>query len=442
MPNGRPLKTIISNSVWTFAMMLVSSVSGFVISLVTARILGPQGKGDYAFVMLVVTTTAFLANPSLYTAANYFISSKKAEPKRIFASILALSAVSSLLAFVFAFLVLQYPISDQPDISANGKYLIALGAAACCVSITMNGTLYGLKRIRLVTTWTMLSALLQALLVVIISVLFPGSLAAFIEIFVLFHVLDAIAKTYFSGRGYWRKLSLRLAYLQPLLRFGLSVYLGRVLLLFSQRLDNYILYGFRGAESLGYYSISISFAEQLWTLPIAINFVVLTNISALPDTDKKETTVHISQIITLAELLGAMLLGISSIFLIPILFGEIYRPSVVPLLLVLPGVVAFSSYYAIEPFFQSITKPKIPTWIAFWGALSNLVLSIIMIYYWGINGAALAYSISYLIQLGLTLVIFAKITAGRFWAPIDVFSLLKAGFAYGKIRLARNVQVN
>jgi O-antigen/teichoic acid export membrane protein len=136
------------------------------------------------------------------------------------------------------------------------------------------------------------------------------------------------------------------------------------------------------------------------------------------------------------------LLGISSIFLIPILFGEIYRPSVVPLLLVLPGVVAFSSYYAIEPFFQSITKPKIPTWIAFWGALSNLVLSIIMIYYWGINGAALAYSISYLIQLGLTLVIFAKITAGRFWAPIDVFSLLKAGFAYGKIRLARNVQVN
>jgi O-antigen/teichoic acid export membrane protein len=432
MPPNTSLKTLISRSVWTGSMMVVVALSGFVISLISARLLGPEGRGSYALVVLIITTSAFLANPGLYTASNYFFSSGKAQPSLIWSSVLLSGMLSALVAFLFCQLALVWFVHAPAFLAGELKLLVGAGAAACSLSNTMNGALYGLKRIRTVTIWTMASASLHALLVLLFPLVAPLSLTTFILAYIAFHGLDAGFKTCFVGAGQWRGILLRPLFLAPLIAYGLQVYLGRVFLMLSQRIDSFILYGFLGEEGLGYYSIAASFAEQLWMIPMAFSLVMLTTIAALPVEQKQATTLQTSQVLTLLEVLAALAIGFASLYLIPWLYGEVFRPAILPLILVLPGVVAFSSYYVIEPFFLSLGRPEIPLRIAFWGALSNLVLSLALISWLGLIGAALAYTLSYAAQLLLALYKFAGLSGAPFWAPLNVFQALRFGLQLGR----------
>jgi O-antigen/teichoic acid export membrane protein len=415
---------ILKNSVWTGGMSIITAIGGFLISIVIARVLGPEGKGTYAFVVIIMTTTAFLCNPSLYTAGNYFFSNNRFDKSSVFRAILIAGIGSAVLAFISASIAALFLVDD---LSFLEIMLIGLGSAAVSLSSTTNGSLYGQKKIRFVTLWMSYSAIGQTALIVYAGIFTDLGLSGFIVLFICFQVLDAIAKTFVTGKGVWKLIFQKPIPFRPVLRFGFSVYLGRVLLMLSQRIDTYLVYLLRGSESLGYYSISATFAEQLWLLPIAVNLVLLTNINSTSDFEKQRTTTYTSQVVTAVALFAAIILGSLSYFFIPLIYGEAFRPAITPLIITLPGAVACSTYFILEPFFQSRDKPQIPVKISFWGALSNMVFSLVLIRLFGIVGAAVAYSTSYFFQLVLALHQFSKMNNTRFWQPVNIFETGKLG---------------
>ena len=105
------------------------------------------------------------------------------------------------------------------------------------------------------------------------------------------------------------------------------------------------------------------------------------------------------RIVSIALLFPTILLAILSNWFIPILYGEDYIDSIIPFIILLPGVVAWGieSIYAI--FFASVKSFKyslITTTITFF---VNVFLNSCLLGRYGIKGAAVASTISYIFAL-------------------------------------------
>jgi len=417
------MKSLLRHSAWTVIMNIMLALGGLAVSLISARLLGPAGRGSYFGAILISSTAGFISNPCIYASANYFLSSKKGTVQEVMPLVLILNGISALLAFFMALLGIKFLHGDPLLLQQPIWLLLGLGGAAASISVSMNGVFYGSHRVKTIVFWSVFAVLLHATLVIIASIWLTPSVPLFVAIDVTILLSNAIGKTILGGWGVWRQLTLKWDLLRPMLKYGFSVYTGRMLMLCAERIDMYLLLFLVGQEALGYYSISVSFGEQLWMLPSAINLVMMANIADRPDNEAANITVSASQMVIGLTLVGSFVLGTLSFWAIPLLYGAEFSPSVLPFLIMLPGVVAISSYSLQEPYFQSRGQPMIPVKITLGGALANLVASLILIPLFQLPGCALAYSLSYLFQLGLTCYFFARSSRFPAYAPLNLWQL-------------------
>lgn len=419
------MKQLLKHSGWTIFMTMTQAITGLVVSLLSARLLGPAGRGAFSLALLLVGSAGFVANPCLYSAANYFLSAGKLPLRRLFPIVLLLGSLSGGLAYLMAYWAGVWWADGMAVLGQPTLQIVAVGAAAFSLSTTMNGILYGSRRVSMIAGWSVGSAFLYAALIVYLTRLPNPTVAHFCTVYVVTLLLDALAKTVMGGWGSWRKMAWVTADFKPLLQFGLSVYVGRIMMLLSQKMDTYLLYFFAGQVALGYYSIAASFGEQLWMLPTAVNLVMMTNIASREKNEAAALTISASQVVFGLAAFGA--LGVAGIgfWLIPFLYGAEYGPAVRPFLIMLPGIVAISSYMLIEPFFQSRGRPIIPVKITALSSGANLLLSLLLIRPFGMTGAATAYTLSYLFQLVLTGWWFNRLSPISAWRIFDLAAPLQ-----------------
>ncbi len=421
-------------------MTLTQAIAGLVVSLLSARLLGPAGRGAFSLGLLIVGTAGFIANPCIYAAANYFLSSKKMSLDRMMPLVILFGGLSAILGSVLAYFGSVWWADGLSVLGQQTLIVISVGAGAFSLSTTMNGVLYGSKRVGMIAGWSIISALIYAGLILYLTQLPEPSVAHFANVYVLTLALDAGVKLVMGGWGSWQHLVWDSQYVQSFLQYGFSVYIGRVLMLFSQKIDTYLLYLFAGQVALGYYSIAASFGEQLWMFPAAVNLVMMANIAARQDDEAAEMTISASQIVFTLATFGALGLGGVGFWLIPFLYGAEFQPSVLPFLIMLPGIIAISSYMLIEPYFQSRGKPMIPVRITFMSAGANLVISLILVPLFGMRGAALGYTLSYFFQLGLTGYYFNQMTGRNMMKIFDITEPILTAVSYAKMTFYSNME--
>ncbi|MGB0385498.1 MAG: polysaccharide biosynthesis C-terminal domain-containing protein [Ardenticatenaceae bacterium] len=340
-------------------------------------------------------------------------------------SILYLNGMSAWLSFVFAILGNLFFVGEGMVLDNVTLLLLGIAGAASSISLSMNGVFFGAKKVKQIVIWNIFALSVHTILAVAIALWFVPTVKLFIMLDVGILLLNAVGKTILGGWGAWRKLSFDLNIISPILKYGFSVYTGRVLMLISQKIDMYLLLFLAGPLALGYYSISASFGQQLWMFPSAINLVMMTNIASRPDVEAAKMTVSASQMVVSLSLFGSFVMGGLGFWGIPLLYGEQYQTSVVPFLIMLPGIIAISSYMLLEPYFQSRGQVVIPIKLTFGGAVANLIASLILIPTFGLNGAAIAYSTSYIFQLILSCAYFSRNTNLPFWSVVNVLQMRK-----------------
>jgi len=109
-------------------------------------------------------------------------------------------------------------------------------------------------------------------------------------------------------------------------------------------------------------------------------------------------------------IVASLFLAILAQPLIKILFGVNFSPSVLPLLILLPGIIAFGIGGVLAADLSGRGRPEFAFYSSFACLIVNIILNIIFIPKWGIGGAALASSISYWIDTLIILLVFLKIS--------------------------------
>ena len=203
-------------------------------------------------------------------------------------------------------------------------------------------------------------------------------------------------------------------------KYGLKAYFGNLTQFLNYRLDMLLVAAFLTPASVGFYSIAVGIAERLWMLPGAIATVLFPRISSLKDEEANNLTPRIVRHTFLVIFVIALILALIAAPLIKILFGSVFLPSVMPLIILLPGIIALGGCKILTADLAGRGKPQFGTYAAFVSLAVNIPLNLWLIPKWGISGAALASSVAYITATLIVIAAFVKIS-NTSWMVIFLF---------------------
>lgn len=179
----------------------------------------------------------------------------------------------------------------------------------------------------------------------------------------------------------------------------------------NYRIDVVLLKVLSTPSEIGIYSLGVSVAELLWQIPLAVGVVVMSrSANATDKTALNESTARLLRISLVAGLALSAGIVVLSPWLVPLVFGSGYLPSVRVMQTIMPGILMIIMFRILSGQLAGAGRPD----AALKAFAPALVLNVALNYLWipqyGANGAVMATNLSYSLASVVYLFIFSRIT--------------------------------
>lgn len=371
-------------------------VSGFIISVVVARTLGPEGNGYVAYFILVFKLLADYGHLGIITSTSYFQKRSQFSEFEVFNVNVTFLLISA--AFISGVILLGKFLNVL--LHDYNIYLIIVGILFVLSSFLMNCAkeIYiGSQKIVQLNKYIVFVDSFKLCLVVIFWYLNILTVSTYIFLLLLHMLLTAILLVKELGLHSTFKFNLNRALLKEELKFGLIVYLGTLFIYLNYRADQFFVKHLLGVNELGVYTIAVLLAELVFLIPLSIKSALkgkLFNVNNASDPHFffSRTFKYTFYLCTFLVVVGIFMTP-----LIPIVYGAEFASASNIVLILFLGVIfaSVAKISAIYLFTQG--KPLIQLLFSFAVFLNNIVLNITLIPKLGLNGAAISSTISYTI---------------------------------------------
>lgn len=423
----------------TIATRVGLAVLIFATDVALARLLGPAAKGRFALVLLYSQLAALVVGWGMDQALAVVSARDRASARRAFANALVWTAVVGGAAVLVSLWAYGVPSEGRPrgpltallpNLSASqfafaafalpGELFFALGLFA----------LLGRRRvvaygaIRLLRRGILLVAALAAAAIARLSL----DVALVLNLVAL--AAAGIAIGVVVARDGTAGLRPDTALLREQLDFGSRALPGSLAERLQFRADAFLLNVFVDVRATGIYSVAQGLAETLWYVPNALGVVMFSRA-----VDPRADAGRIAAVLTRTTLALAVALAVPAFVLGPRLvrfvYGSTFADAGVALRLILPGIVAYSIVAILSRYVTGRGRPGTTTLIFGAGLAANLAANLVLIPAFGLAGAAVASSMSYLLTAGLMVAVFRRLS-GRgvvetlVVRPADVRALVAA----------------
>jgi O-antigen/teichoic acid export membrane protein len=393
------------NALQTVAFGAFAVLVSLPTTVITSRYLHPGGRGAFYLGLVTVTIAGTLLG-NIGVAVSHEIKRGRARTRTIVTLALAISLG---LGIVGAAVLVPLGLALTPGYRSVA--LIPIALPAMLITGTLTATLVALGRVQLRNLLQLVIPAATLVGVVVLVVLLAkgvtGAVIAWTSAQAAVAILALIVTARIWGPLEVRGISLELG--RRMLLLGLRGGMVNVIGLLNYRIELYVLKAFRGVDAVGVYSVSISLAELLWIVPSA--FATVTIASAVSSSDQDAVAV-ISQgvraTIASTAVFGLALAAVAP-FAIPLVFGDRFNGATVPLLILVPGVVAFAPGQLLAVYFSiRLGQMRIPLGVAVLSAVLTAVLAILLIPPLGLEGAALATAIGYTVSMLIEAILFSR----------------------------------
>lgn len=362
-------------------------------SVLVARSLGPELRGQYGMILMAVSMIAAFGHLGIGAAISYH-TGRKTHPSSEILSFLV--AGSLLLGIALSALFVAF-YRDIPGIWTDISLgLMILGMTAVPFTFLHNFLqrfLLGMLRVRQSNISKLLQTTLYIALVAGVILLgrsgVPGVVFAYSASIILAAVISLFLYTK-DIRPFGR---LRPSLLGPFVTYGFQVYLIFVFNFLNHRFDIILIKHFLTASDVSFYQIPVNLCERLWQIPNSMAAVLFPTLLAL-DRGTAEFTARISRSNFTLMVALAIVFVIGAALFLPLLYGQEYLPMLPALYSVIWGIVISPVATFIGVYFASRRQVWRNIVASAAGFLCNLVLNVIMIPRIGIVGAGIATSIS------------------------------------------------
>jgi O-antigen/teichoic acid export membrane protein len=321
---------------------LSADVSGLVFGLIagvlTARWLGPSGKGSLSALTFLGSLFLHACCVGLGDAAIVLVGQKRASLQEalsasvavalvtatagmaVFAAVCAVQFRSEWAAMSGAVLAasLSLPVGVLANISSR-----VLGAQERIVSTS--AALFFTSGATTLGVWLFVSVLPLSVLGGVLAGLLGSAVGLAIT-------ASLLARDGLSFRPRWHG-----RYLAAALRYGSGVQLSHLLVLAASRVDLLLVYMLAGQEAAGHYSVALTLGGLPAMAPLALSHASFPRTANLDDREALALTARVFRCGMVAAVASGVGLAVVIPLLVPALFGPAYAPSVGPALILLAG---------------------------------------------------------------------------------------------------------
>jgi O-antigen/teichoic acid export membrane protein len=427
--NPIPMTSLKKSGLITFLTQVSVFIFGFATSIILARALGPEDRGIYALIILIPAVMGMLGTLGIEIANVYFSANKKYKLSDIISNSLV-SSIGLGLVIILLFWVASTTNTFQEFLIANNITFLYLWLAVFTVPIVLlsgffNRILLGREQIVKFNTVAISKSIFQLGLVFVFLIVLDQGVFGAVLAYIVTTVCVALLVTLFIKKLNRINFSINFGLLKESLRYGGKGYLGNVAQFLNYRLDMLLVAYFLNVTAVGHYTIAVGMAERLWMIPGSIGTVLFPKVSAIGDTQANQLTSKVSRHTLFIVFILSIVLLVLAKPLILILFGISFLPSVEPLMILLPGIVALSFAKVLTSDLAGRGRPEFGTYASIVSLAANIPLNLYFIPKWGISGAAFASSIAYILATLIIAAAFIKISE-KSW--FDILLINKQDF--------------
>jgi O-antigen/teichoic acid export membrane protein len=385
----------------TNALMLCS---GVVTSLLSARALGPAGRGDLIVILMWPAIFSMVAQIGLPQAYRFWVAKRPECVSALFSNAIIFTLVMGLIAVGFAEVIIPHLIGVRsPEVLRLARIYLLVIPILMLTDLT-RGLLEGARCF----TWVgVLRLILFGVQVVSYTMLWVlGRLTVASASYTL--VFAVAASLLMSLFAVWRELrpnwSPRLSELGTTLSYGVRDYPGVLTEFVNWRLDLIMLVGMASSSAVGLYTVALRLADITSILASSVGDALMPEIASSKEADKVTRLVTRSLRLTLfAHLLILVPLWVATPYVLRFAYGEGFVPVTNVLRLLMFASVMWSSGAIVISGLNGLGHPGLSAIARMSAAVVMVATLLIWLPSRGIQGAAMAsmasYSVMFLVAL-------------------------------------------
>lgn len=425
------MKLLKSTIITFFSNIFIFSIS-IITTLITSRLLGPEGKGILAVGNNTISISLIILGFGIAASNVFFIGKEKKDIN----SVLGINIFIALFSFIVITLI--YFINSKYQFNILFKGLNNRTVAIVLLIIpffnlksSLINILLGLQDIVNYNKINIIDNIISLVLLIIFIFIYKSAYWVFISnlisaitvLVLLFYIL--VYKNRF-------KISFNLSLFKNMVNYGVKAQLGNAIQFLNYRLDIFIISYLLPISQVGIYSISVALGETMWKISGTVSTMVL------PMTTNSKNKSDMKDLINKVTRITFSIVFICSILIVPItkpiisFLGKDFRGSLSALILLIPGISIFSICNILSSYIAGIGLVEKNIIASTVSCIATVILDFILIPIMGINGASVATSISYILATIITLYFYIKITGSNI---IDILIIKKEDIKEIKLKI-------
>jgi len=371
----------------TYGTRLATAALGFVVGVISARGLGPDGRGELAIAGTAAGVIVQIANFGLSSAIIYFVSRRS----RRAGTALAMGWLAGGVLFA----------AGMAALGATGHAIAASSLAtaiACWAPVQLIGLLQdqiwiASRRLGRFNALQVTGRVLAVGAAIVSIARYPGDALAFIWAQV---AAETAAVTLSAVALLGARVAPRLAgvrAMRPVAALAMRAMPVLVLPFLLLRSDILLLGWLRTAAETGLYAVAVQFADLLSLLPATASAVLFPAMAIVRQRDARIAAVARSVLILLVGLASAIV--VTGPWIIPAVFGAEFSPAYALVACLLPGVVMLGYQTVIAVYYTTAGYPRLIGLYWAIGLTINVILNLVTIPAFGAVAAALSSTLSY-----------------------------------------------
>lgn len=366
---------------------------GFATGPVLARLLGPEGRGEVAAVLIPAAVLGSLLPLGLPIAAAYWVGEEQPEGRLLSTVAIAGAVVAAPICVVLWFLAPSYYSAFSPTTLFWARAMLPFiplsTGVICALEIR--------RRRRADATWNFFRSapiVIPAILVLLLAA--TGRLTVQ-SILATYFVAGILPFLYFVSRvrgaplqrPTWKTLRLLIPYAWSSL--GL---IGTTTV--TARLDQLLLVTLVAPEQLGFYVVAVSVSSLINPLSAGLSLALFSHLRDDAEGSRGQARFRRSLYLTVGvSAVAALVIGLPAPMLLRVLLGTPFEQAGTAVRLLLPGAVALSSLSLLTTKVYAEGRPGEATRASLFGLVVTVFGVAGVVPKFGIEGAAAVTSVAY-----------------------------------------------
>ena len=397
----RPQKgSVLSLTIANYGAMAINAATGPIM----ARVLGPSGRGAVAAISVWDEASSRVFYLGLPDATGYRTKEGLDPPGALLGTVRRVGVMLFPLALAAGLLVAHWPLGS---LDFRSKVLVVVLVAMSPLVNTFGRSCYQLLLVdRDIESLRIATLIINAVgfVVIIVAVIF-GALAVWVAALAL-----ALGRFAEHGYSWWRaKVKVKgRAKLKPMLAFGMKAIPGSLTDLANNRLDQLFIIPFLGFRQLGFYAVAVTVNFIPFQIGTAISSSAYGQVRLASERGPGGVASRLIRRGFLTTGVAAIAVAVATPTILPWLYGNRFRPSVSPTLILLPGTIAWALTLIATQIGNGINRPHYGSIAQLTGVVVTVSGLAILVPRYGIAGAAIVSTVAYITRIVILLLLLRR----------------------------------